>query len=115
MPKSDPKVINNKQANKVALGNTAQQVTAAIARNTEQIEELKALTEKIYRHVVWRRVFMFVKIAIIAIPIIIGAIYLPNYLRNSGLSNLLNPVQEANGVLESSGLLESLESLRELR
>ena len=49
--------------------------------NLALTKELLAMTKKVKNYIVWQQVFGFVKILLIAVPIILGIIYLPPLLK----------------------------------
>lgn len=48
--------------------------------NLKLTKEIHAIAKKLNRHIIWQQVFGFVKILIIAVPIVLGIIYLPPLL-----------------------------------
>ena len=53
-----------------------------LAEQAAAIAEIRESTRLIYRYIYWQKIFRWFKLAIIIIPLIIGAIYLPPLLKD---------------------------------
>ena len=69
-----------------------------LEENLKISKDLYNMTKKIKRWVVWQRVWGMVKILIIVIPIVLGAIYLPPLLKEA-----VKPYQELLNFNKDSG------------
>lgn len=75
------------------------QVEKLMEENLRLTEEIYKMTKKINKFVLWSRVFGILKILIIAVPVIIGIIYLPPILKDvfNQYKNLIGIGQGPNG------------------
>jgi hypothetical protein len=53
-----------------------------LEENLKLTQEIHTMTKKINKFVIWSRIFGFLKILIIVVPIILGIIYLPPLLKD---------------------------------
>lgn len=60
--------------------NDFKQIKAMLKENLELTKDLKKMVKDVKKFVFWSRIFTVLKIALIAVPIILGIIYLPPLL-----------------------------------
>ncbi|NCU44129.1 hypothetical protein EOM71_00430 [Candidatus Falkowbacteria bacterium] len=53
-----------------------------LAEQAAAITEIRENTRLIYKYIYWQKIFRWFKLAIIIVPLIIGAIYLPPLLKD---------------------------------
>lgn len=63
-----------------------------LRENLELTKEVRSMVSHINRYVAWQRIFGFLKVLIIIIPIVLGVIYLPPLLKEP-YKQLLSIVQ----------------------
>jgi len=54
-----------------------------LENNTQDIKEIKAMVNHINTYVAWQKIFAWLKLIIIIIPLTIGLIYLPPLVREA--------------------------------
>lgn len=59
------------------------QIEKLIEQNLRLTEEIYKMTKKINHFILWSRIFGVIKILIIAVPVILGIIYLPPILKDA--------------------------------
>ena len=57
------------------------EIKKLLEKNLELTEEIYKMVKGIKKYIFWQKVFSFLKILIIVVPIIIGIIYLPPLLK----------------------------------
>ena len=82
------------------------QIEKLVEENLRLTEEVLKLTKKINNFVLWSRIFSFLKILIIIVPIVLGIIYLPPLLKD-----VLGPYQELLGGNPLEALFKGGESI----
>jgi len=85
---------NNADLSALDLANQdkSEDLTALLKSNLEMTKEIRAMVKHINNYVAWQRLFAWIKVFLILIPLIIGALYLPPLLKDvfSQYSSLLN-------------------------
>lgn len=54
-----------------------------LENNTQDIKEIKAMVNHVNTYVAWQKIFAWLKLIIIIIPLTIGLIYLPPIIRDA--------------------------------
>lgn len=79
-----------------------QKLQKLLQENLKISQELYEMTKKIKRWVAWQRIWGWLKIVIILVPIVLGIIYLPPLMREL-LAPLLEAYQNVLGLTQSAG------------
>lgn len=97
------------QSNKISPAQSQQQLPKLLQENLRISKDLQIMMRKVNHWIVWQRVWGLLKILIIVIPIILGAIYLPPLLKkisqpyqeifqNFGIGQPVVPSGNADGI-----------------
>jgi len=86
------------------------EIKKLLEKNLELTEEIYKMVKGIKKYIFWQKVFSFLKILIIVVPIIIGIIYLPPLLKGvfQQYQSLLGGGDGLNSGSGNSNLLENL-------
>ena len=57
-----------------------EEIKKLLEKNLELTKDVREMVKKIRRFVIWQQIFGFIKILLIAVPIVLGIIYLPAIL-----------------------------------
>lgn len=74
------------------MAKDSEDVAALLRENLEMSREIRAMVRHINNYVAWQRIFGWIKVLLIVIPLIIGVLYLPPLLKDifSQYESLLN-------------------------
>lgn len=72
-------------------------IKAMLAENQEMNKEILVYVKKINTYIGWQRIYGWVKFFIILIPIIIGVLYLPPFIRDA-YQQLINLIKSGSGI-----------------
>lgn len=73
----DPSVVTKDVLTDVA------EMKMLLENNTQDIKEIKAMVNHVNTYVAWQKIFAWLKLIIIIIPLTIGLIYLPPLVREA--------------------------------
>lgn len=89
-----------------------EEIKKLLEKNLAMTEEIYKMTKSIKSFVVWERVFGVIKLLLIAVPIILGIIYLPPLLNNV-IGQYQSLLGGANGAGAPTGnIMDLLNSLK---
>ena len=77
--------------------NESEDIKAMLAENLEMNKEILVYVKKINTYIGWQRIYGWVKFFIILIPIIIGVLYLPPFIRDA-YQQLINLIKSGSGI-----------------
>jgi len=70
----------------------SEDITTLLKANLEMTKDIRAMVKHINNYVAWQRMFAWLKVLLILVPLIIGVMYLPPLLQNyyQQLSGMIN-------------------------
>jgi len=93
----DNQEINEVEPMVVEKPNESEDIKAMLAENLEMNKEILVYVKKINTYIGWQRIYGWVKFFIILIPIIIGVLYLPPFIRDA-YQQLINLIKSGSGI-----------------
>ena len=69
--------VKNKGKNDIDFGKQINRIETLLQENLEMNKEMKIMIRHINTYVAWQRIFAWLKLLLILIPLVIGFIYLP--------------------------------------
>ena len=89
-----------------------EEIKEVLKKNLELTQDIHRMVKKINKFIIWQQVIGVIKILLIVVPLVLGAIYLPSLLQNAfePYKELLEVGQEGQEILklDKASILEML-------
>lgn len=81
-----------------------------LEENLKYTKEIWKISKKTKRYLVWVQIMDWIKVILIAVPIILGIIYLPSFIEKwqAQIKGILEPISSGGGTFEQLKDIESI-------